>query len=141
MDLSRVDWTATLFLALGIGLVILMVKWHVDGSKFDFRDALLDPDTDRISFSRLGHFISLIVSTFIICYETAIGRLTEWLFTGYMVAWAATFVAAKAIDRSTPYRHPYDYRQPDDYRPSNSRINHPNQDYRPNHADDFRPDA
>jgi hypothetical protein len=88
-----------LFYLVGISLILLLAKWHNSSeSRFDFRAALLDPCTNTISFSRLGHFVALVISTAIIIHETAAGRLSEWLFAGYMIAYSGTYIWAKQID-------------------------------------------
>lgn len=93
------DWQSGIFFVIVLILVFILGRWHSSKDpQFDFRIALIDPLTGRISFSRLGHFVSLVISTLIICFETINGRLSEWLFAGYMVSWAGAYVAAKAID-------------------------------------------
>ena len=85
-------------------LVLVLIKWHTDNSTFDFRRALIDPATKEISFSRLGHFVCLVVSTGIILHAACLGRLTEWMYSGYMFAWAGAYVVSKAIDVKRPYQ-------------------------------------
>lgn len=105
MDFNQLalGWHNILFYLNVVLLLVILWKWHnCEDTSFDFRTALVDPDTDRISFGRLGHFVSLFISTMILCYETVNGRLTEWLFTGYMLAWAGTYVAAKALNKQNP---------------------------------------
>lgn len=99
-------WMATDFPSIILLLALVftanaLTSWHRADGPFDFRKALLDPVSREISFSRLGHFVCLIISTAIMCYEAMKGRLSEWLFIGYMTAWAGTYVAAKAIDAKT----------------------------------------
>lgn len=95
---KMVDIPTTILCLALIMSVIILAKWHKDDSAFDFRQALLDPVTKVISFSRLGHFVCLIASTSLLMHEAAKGRLTDWLYIGYMTAWAGTYVASKAID-------------------------------------------
>lgn len=103
---SQIDIPTTI-LCLTMGMmVIVLSKWHTDNSDFDFRQALLDPLTGHISFSRLGHFVCLIASTGLLLHEAAKGRLTEWLFIGYMTAWAGTFIVSKSIDAKTALADP-----------------------------------
>ena len=79
-------------------LVVVLAKWHSDNTEFDFRKALIDPSTSVISFGRLGHFVCLVTSTAVLLHQTAKDSLNDWLFIGYMAAWAGTFVASKALD-------------------------------------------
>lgn len=103
--------TVILFSTIGF-LVAVMISWHRDNSEFDFRKALIDPNTRNISFSRLGHFVCLTVSTGILLHETAKGRLNEWLFVAYMTAWAGAFVASKAIEINAVPQKPLERREP-----------------------------
>lgn len=102
------------FYVVGISLVVLMIKWHVDDDpRFDFRLALLDPKTNRISFSRLGTFISLVISTTILCYLTVNDRMNDGIYIGYLGTWAGTFVAAKMIERNNQFSPRDDYYRED----------------------------
>jgi hypothetical protein len=110
--LSQLSLPGITFYIVGISLVVLMIKWHADDDpRFDFRLALLDPKTNRISFSRLGTFISLVISTTILCYLTVNDRMNDGIYIGYLGTWAGTFVAAKMIERNNSFNN-----QPDDYR-------------------------
>lgn len=107
--LSQLSLPGITFYIVGISLVVLMIKWHVDNDpRFDFRLALLDPKTNRISFSRLGTFISLVISTTILCYLTVNDRMNDGIYIGYLGTWAGTFVAAKMIERNTSFNNPSD---------------------------------
>jgi hypothetical protein len=83
----------------GIGMLtylFVLVRWHSDGSKFDFRDSLLDPaNNDRVSLSRLGQITALVTSTSVIVFYAVNSALTEWMFGLYMTAWAGTYLASK----------------------------------------------
>ncbi len=83
----------------GIGMLsylIVLMRWHSDGSKFDFRAALLDPaNDDRVSLSRLGQLTALVTSTSVVVYYAINNTLTEWMFGLYMAAWAGTYIANK----------------------------------------------
>ena len=81
---------------LGIGMAaysLTLFVWHKDKSRFDFRDTLIEDN--RLSLSRLGQLTALVVSTSILIHQTVSGKLTEWLFIGYMTAWAGAYIAAK----------------------------------------------
>lgn len=96
----QAEWQNIVFYLNIVVLFVILAKWHNDGDQqFDFKTALIDPETNRVSFSRLGHFVSLFISTLIIAFETVNGRLSEWLFAGYMLAWTGAYVAVRAIDK------------------------------------------
>lgn len=81
---------------LGIGnaiFVAVLLSWHVKEGPFDFRATLLK--NGKISLSRLGQLTALVVSTGVLIYQTVKGQLTEWLYIGYMTAWAGTYIANK----------------------------------------------
>lgn len=95
--ISQLDYPGLFLFFVGFVFVIVLAKWQQDNSKFDFRIALLDPETDRVSFSRLGNLVCLVTTTGILCYEAAKGHLTEWLFAAYLTAWCGTYVGAKFL--------------------------------------------
>lgn len=96
--MSVIDIPGVLFFIFGLFMIVVMSMWHRDNSHFDFREALLDPLTKNISFTRLGQFVCLGASTALLCYEATKGRLSEWLFIGYMAAWAGSYAYGKYID-------------------------------------------
>lgn len=84
---------------LGIGMiayVLVLLKWHVHNGPFDFRASLLEPPTPgSVSLSRLAQLTALVTSTGILIYYTVRGNVSEWMYLGYMTAWAGTYIAAK----------------------------------------------
>jgi hypothetical protein len=90
----------TITLVTGSVLFILVVySWHLDRSKaFNISDLLVNARTGRFELFKLGQFICLMISSWIVIFETRSGRLTEWEFGGYMVAWAGANLINKAID-------------------------------------------
>lgn len=92
----------TVVLAIGtfIGLLFLFA-WHKDtASNLDIRQLLMKDD--RLNLGKVGQFAALLVSTWIIVYQTRKGMLTDWLFTGYMIAWSGANLASKFIDSRNP---------------------------------------
>lgn len=90
------DWLnipAVLFGLGNAGFVTVLLLWHHGDNKFDFRETLIE--NGKISLSRLGQLTALVISTEVIVYQTIKGQLTEWLFTGYIVTWAGTYIANK----------------------------------------------
>ena len=67
-----------------ITAMIVFVVW-LRPKTFDF---LKDKDTMYPSLGRQGQFTAMIVSTWIIVVAAIKGAVNEWLFTGYMFAWA-----------------------------------------------------
>jgi hypothetical protein len=88
-----------------LGLLILLaglLAWRADKSEksnFRLEDLVLDTKTGLASLSKVGQFIALSVSTWAFAYLTISGKLTEWFYTTYMMAWAGTSLAHKWIDQ------------------------------------------
>lgn len=88
-------------LVLGLGTIfalLLLLMWHRSPDSFDIRHLLVDSKTDRVSLMKCGQLMALLVSTWVLVRETQHDRLTEWLFTGYMVTWAGTNLLKRWID-------------------------------------------
>lgn len=87
---------------LYIGIFVfffIIYKWHTDKSNVvDVRSLLMTGD--KMSLSKMGQFVAMIVSTWVIIYQTRAALLTEWLFTGYMLAWAGTGVVNKFLNKT-----------------------------------------
>jgi hypothetical protein len=66
----------------------LICKWQTaKADPFDVHDLVCDKGTRSASLTRLGQLIALCVSTWAVIHEALQGRLSEWLFTFYMIAW------------------------------------------------------
>ena len=88
--------TIVLSIATAVALM-LMLKWHLDDkNNFDVRTSLMKDG--HLSLAKMGQLVALLVSTWIIIYQTRKGLLTDWLFTGYMIAWSGANLASKYID-------------------------------------------
>ena len=85
--------------ALGLWIMVVLIRWHTEDSKFDLRHVLVDANTKRVSLHKLGQFVALVVSTAVLWYEMMHARLTEWLFAGYMFTWTGALLAKRWIDR------------------------------------------
>jgi hypothetical protein len=70
------------FLVVGLTiLLIVLVYWHMSSDvRFDLRDLLIDSKTKELSLSKTGQFLALLISTWVLMYETRAGRLTHWLY-------------------------------------------------------------
>ena len=79
----------------------MLTYWHVDKTtRFDIRDLLIDSTTKELSLYKVGQLAALAVSTWVLIHETRAGKLTEWLFGLYMVAWSGTNLIKKYLDKS-----------------------------------------
>lgn len=75
----------TLYETLSAITAILVVIVWLRPRTFRF---LVDKESQEPSLGRQGQYIALLVSTWALVYETIDGKLTEWFFTTYMLAWA-----------------------------------------------------
>jgi len=64
--------------------ILVLVVW-VRPQMFRF---LLDKDNSFPSLGRQGQYTAMVVSTWVLVTVTLKGGLAEWLFVGYMFAWA-----------------------------------------------------
>lgn len=88
----------SLFVAGMFGFFSILLSWHLNkNNSIDLKTILVKDG--ELSLSKLGQLIALLVSTWIIVYQTRAGLLTEFVFTGYMVAWSGANLASKWIDR------------------------------------------
>jgi hypothetical protein len=104
-----IEAVSAILLALAtITLAIQLYRWHMAPNGFDLRDLLTDKGSNRLSLARFGQATALIVSTWALVNETVTGRLTEWLFTSYMLAWVGAqlgslaFKATGKLDQKEP---------------------------------------
>lgn len=90
-----------IFLLFIVGITIAFIKWHLDDSStFDISSVIVDGKTNKFSLSKFGQLVALVISTWIIVHQTLNNQLTEWLFTGYMLAWAGANFLNKYISKS-----------------------------------------
>jgi hypothetical protein len=92
----------TLVLAFfSILFVLVLAYWHIQqDTAFDLRTALMVDD--KFSLYKVGQLLALLSSTWIIIYQTRHNQLTDWLFTGYMLAWSGANLLSKYIDSAKP---------------------------------------
>jgi hypothetical protein len=94
----NIDTIILLFASILIG--ILLWIWHNDSTtRFDLTELITDSKTNRTSLMKLGQTLALLVSTWVLIYETREGRLTEWLFLSYMGIWSGANLARKWMDK------------------------------------------
>ena len=93
--------TIVLLLA-GVIVVLILAIWHLNStSKFDASQIVTNTD-GTFSLSKFGQLLSLLVSTWIIIYQTRHGLITEFLFSGYMLAWAGANAFNKYLESKKP---------------------------------------
>ena len=49
---------------------------------------MMDKQTNTLSLSKLGQFIALVASTWVLIHQTRAGNLTEWLLLAYLATWS-----------------------------------------------------
>lgn len=86
-DFSIEVMTIVLFVTIFV-LIVLLYRAQKYKDNFDLRDLIIDKDNGRISLSRFGQFIALLVSTWGFITLTLNNGLTEWYYTSYMAVWA-----------------------------------------------------
>lgn len=89
--------TAVLIIAT---LVVLISAWlwqRDKHNKFDLLD-LISGEDGKLSLSKTGQFVALLVSTWGFVALTRAEKMSEWYFAGYMLAWAGANIASKALD-------------------------------------------
>jgi hypothetical protein len=78
-----------------------LIYWHSDKStRFDIRDLLIDSKTKELSLYKVGQLLALIISTWVLVHETRAGKLSEWLFGLYMIAWSGINMVNKYLTKS-----------------------------------------
>lgn len=93
------NYVDTVILITGVLLVLItLVVWHKDESRFDLKEIIVDTETNTVSLYKLGQVLALLISTWVLINETRAGRLNEFLFTMYMVSWAGANSLNKYID-------------------------------------------
>lgn len=98
MSLTSTDLDTFVLMVASLCFVILLWGWHsAEGVRFNLTELVTDSRTHRVSLSKCGQLFALLVSTWILIHETRAARLSEWLFIGYMAAWAGANSINKAI--------------------------------------------
>lgn len=104
--LAFFNFDNTLFILGLLGFFGVLLTWQLTKDNSIDLKSLLIKDGE-VSLSKLGQLIAMLVSTWIIIYQTRNGLLTEWLFTGYMIAWSGANLVSKWIDRGSPLTSTY----------------------------------
>jgi len=76
------------------------LAWKINGSdnRFKFADLFLDP-TGKASMSRVGQWVALCLSSWLLVYVTLHEKYSESAFGLYMASWSLTAVANKYAEK------------------------------------------
>lgn len=97
-DRSMITFDTWVLIVATIVVLISAWLWQRDKkNKFDLLD-LISGDDGKLSLSKTGQLVALLVSTWGFVALTRADKMSEWFFTGYMLAWAGANIASKALD-------------------------------------------
>lgn len=88
---------AVVLLVASLAMLGALWRLHTGHNRYSLAQLVAEPDESRLSLSRLGQLVALLVSSWGYVWLTLNDRLTEWYFGTYMVAWAGTYLTAKAL--------------------------------------------
>jgi hypothetical protein len=91
------DLSTDLLLLILTSIVVLFIYAQFKTDRFDIRDVLIDPQTQKLSLHNLGQFIALIISSWGFIYQTLHNQLSEFLCGAYMCAWVGAVAANKFL--------------------------------------------
>jgi hypothetical protein len=83
------DVMTVVLIAVNVLLLVLLYKAQTKNDNFDLRDLIMEKKTGKVSLSRFGQLIALLVSTWGFVTLTLHDKLTEWYYASYMMIWAA----------------------------------------------------
>jgi hypothetical protein len=89
--------TAVLIIGTVIVLASAWLWQRRTDNKFDLLDLISD-ETGKLSLSKTGQLVALLVSTWGFVALTRAGNLTEWYFMAYMLAWSGANIARQVIE-------------------------------------------
>lgn len=96
-----------LFTVAATLVAVLLFYWHISSkSRVDLQYLFVDTETQQFSIFKFGQVIALFVSTWVLIRETNHDRLNEWLYGGYMLAWAGVNIANRYISKDKPNAQP-----------------------------------
>ena len=79
------EYSQIVFNAISAMFALLILIALIKPEMFPF---LRDKGTEFPSLGRQGQYVAMITSTWVLMWITIKGALQEWLFVGYMFAWA-----------------------------------------------------
>lgn len=77
--------TIVLLIGAAVAMIILVI-WHLRNNSFDASQIITNAD-GTFSLSKFGQVVSMLVSTWVVIYQTRHGLMTEWLLTAYLLTW------------------------------------------------------
>lgn len=97
--LSMVDFPAVILLVMTLlGVYVLYQTQKNPANNFDFADMLRD-DAGKPSAFRLGIFVCLAISSWVIMYLVVQNKTIDlWLIVFYMLIWSGAKIAEKMVD-------------------------------------------
>jgi hypothetical protein len=87
-----------LAIVLGLVAVALVMVTRDRRNPASLLQLVVEARTGRISLSRVGQLVALIVSSWGFVALVKTDKLTEWYFTSYMLAWAGSRLASQYLD-------------------------------------------
>lgn len=97
----RLELVAALAVVLLV-IVAALYRLHRGANAYDLAQLIAEPDGTRLSLSRVGQAAALLVSSWGFVWLTLADRMTEWYYTGYMLAWAGTAIATRLVGQHPP---------------------------------------
>lgn len=92
--------TVTLYIGAFIAFYIL-AQWHFSkDNTFDLKSSI--SDEGKFSLSKFGQLTALVLSSWVLVYQTRHNALTEWLFMSYISTWAVANGFSKYLETKKP---------------------------------------
>jgi hypothetical protein len=83
--------------------MLILWRWHTSAATdFDVRWGIVDTATGKFSLYKFCQLGAFFFSSWVLVHETRAGKLNEWLFGSYMLAWAGANIANKLVDTKKP---------------------------------------
>lgn len=96
--LTNVDKLPWILLGIVTALFVIFYKVQHAPNDFDLKEILIDPDAgNKVSISRFGQLIALIISSWGFVYLVLHNQLTEMYFIGYLTVWTGSTLLSKGI--------------------------------------------
>jgi hypothetical protein len=95
---------------LGVVVLALVAVTRDQRNPVSLLQLVVEARTGRLSLSRVGQLVALIVSSWGFVVLVRADKLTEWYFTSYMIAWAGARLASQFLDTKKAGGDPADAR-------------------------------
>lgn len=95
---------------LGVVVLALVAVTRDQRNPVSLLQLVVEARSGRLSLSRVGQLVALIVSSWGFVALVRADKLTEWYFTSYMVAWASARLASQFLDAKKAAGDPADAR-------------------------------